>query len=140
MTQTQRYLPFFGRLLIAVIFVLSGIMKVTAPGDTVNEIAAAGIPLAPVAYVIAILIELVGGLLLIVGYQTRWTALVVAVYCVVAALFFHNNFADQNQMINFLKNLAMTGGLLQIVSFGAGSFSLDARFGRDRQTETMRHA
>jgi putative oxidoreductase len=75
-----------------------------------------------------------------VGYQTRWAALILAVYCVLTALFFHNTFADQNQMINFLKNIAMTGGLLQVVSFGAGSFSLDARFARDRESPVMRHA
>ncbi len=136
----QRYLPFFGRLLIAFIFLLSGAMKVTAPGQTISEIASVGIPLAPVAYVLTILLEVGCGLLLVVGYQTRWAALILAVYCVVAALFFHNNFADQNQMINFLKNIAMTGGLLQVLSFGAGSFSLDARFARDRQSSVARHA
>lgn len=140
MTQTQTYLPFFGRLLIAFIFVLSGAMKIGAPADTINEIASVGIPMAPLAYVLTILVELGGGLLLLVGYQTRWAALVLAVFCVVAAAFFHNNFADQNQMINFLKNLAMTGGLLQVVSFGAGRFSLDARFARDHESDVMRHA
>lgn len=136
----QKYLPFFGRLLIAFIFLLSGAMKVTAPAGTINEIASAGIPLAPITYVLTVLLEVGCGLLLVVGYQTRWAALILAVYCVVAALFFHNNFADQNQMINFLKNIAMTGGLLQVVSFGAGSFSLDARFARDRESPVMRHA
>lgn len=138
MTQTQRYLPFFGRLLIAFIFVLSGAMKITTPGATIGEIASAGIPMAPVAYILTVVLEVGGGLMLIVGFQTRWAALALAAFCVVAALFFHNNFADQAQMINFLKNIAMTGGLLQVVSFGAGSFSLDARFGRDRPM--FRHA
>ena len=69
-------------------------------------------------------------MLLIVGYRTRLVALVVAVFTVGAAIGFHSNFADQNQLIHFLKNIAITGGLLQIVAFGAGAFSLDNRLGK----------
>jgi putative oxidoreductase len=66
------------------------------------------------------------------GYGVRIASLVMAVYCVVTAMFFHQNFADQDQMIQFLKNVMIAGGLLQITRFGAGAFSLDARFGRVR--------
>jgi putative oxidoreductase len=82
-----------------------------------------------VSYAGAVAVEVVGGILLVLGYQTRVVALVVAAYSVAAAVGFHTDFADQNQMIHFLKNLAVAGGLLQIVSFGAGAFSLDARRG-----------
>ena len=64
------------------------------------------------------------------GYRARVVSVAMAVFCVVTALFFHHNWADQNQMIHFLKNVMMAGGLLQITYFGAGAFSLDARLGR----------
>jgi putative oxidoreductase len=116
-----------GRILIAVLFLLSGFGKIAAPAMTQGYIAAAGLPAPLLGYLIAIIVEIGGGLLLVIGYQTRIVALVVAAFTVAAALAFHNNFADQNQMIHFLKNIAVTGGLLQVAAFGAGSFSLDAR-------------
>jgi putative oxidoreductase len=121
------YLPLLGRLLLAAIFLLSGVNKLFAPGPTQAYIAAAGLPLPLVAYIVALVVEIGGGVLLVVGYRTREVALALALFTVVAALGFHNNFAEQNQMIHFLKNLAIAGGLLQIVAFGAGSISLDAR-------------
>ena len=119
--------PAFGRLLIAVIFLLSGIGKIFAPEATQAYIAAAGLPLPVAAYAVAVLAEVGGGLLLLLGYQTRLAALGLAVFTFAAALGFHHNVADKIQMIHFLKNLAITGGLLQIFAFGAGGFSLDAR-------------
>jgi putative oxidoreductase len=83
-----------------------------------------------VSYAIALVVEVGGGLLLLLGYRTRLAALGLAIFSVAAAVGFHHNFADQNQMIHFLKNLAIAGGLLQVVTFGAGGFSLDARTGR----------
>ncbi len=121
------YVPAIGRLLIAVIFLLSGVGKVFAPGGTQAYIAAAGLPLPVVAYLIAVIVEIGGGVLLVLGYQTRVVAAILVVFTVAAALGFHNNFAEQNQMIHFLKNIAIAGGLLQVVAFGAGGFSLDAR-------------
>jgi putative oxidoreductase len=123
---TTRYLPFVGRVLIAVIFVLSGIDKVSAPTATQFYIAATGLPLPIVGYVLSVVLELGGGLLLVVGWQTRIVAAVIAAYCLVTAAMFHHAFADENQLINFLKNVAMAGGLLQVVAFGSGSFSLDS--------------
>lgn len=125
MTALTRYAPFLGRILIAVIFLFSGFGKIADPIGTQGYIAAAGLPLPLVAYVIAVLVEAGGGLLLLVGYQTRLAALALAIFSVAAALGFHHDFADQNQMIHFLKNLAIAGGLLQVVAFGAGAFSLD---------------
>lgn len=127
MTKFQAYLPALGRLLIAVIFVMSGISKLTNPAGTIGYIQSAGLPLPEVAYVVATAVELIGGLALIVGFKTRWVAAALAVFTVAAALGFHNNFADQNQMIHFMKNIAITGGLLQVVAFGAGAFALDSR-------------
>lgn len=116
-----------GRILIAVLFLLSGLGKIAAPTMTQGYIASVGLPAPFFGYLIAIIVEVGGGLLLVVGYQTRIVALIMAAFTVVAALVFHHNFADQNQMIHFLKNIAVAGGLLQVAAFGAGSWSLDAR-------------
>jgi putative oxidoreductase len=116
-----------GRLLIAVIFIMSGLGKIADPTGTQGYIAAAGLPAPLIAYLTAIVVELGGGVLLVLGYQTRIVALALATFTLAAALGFHNNFADQNQMIHFLKNISMMGGLLQVVAFGAGAFSLDGR-------------
>ncbi len=116
-----------GRLLIAVLFLLSGLGKVAAPAMTQGYIASAGLPVPLLGYLITIIVEVGGGLLLIIGFQTRIAALVLAAFTLAAALAFHNNFADQNQMIHFFKNMAILGGLLQVAAFGPGSMSLDAR-------------
>ena len=122
-----KFLPLLGRILIGAPFVMSGLGKLAAYGATVGYIAAMGLPVPPLAFVMAVLTELGGGLLLLSGYRARTVSLAMAVFCVVTALFFHHNFADQNQMIHFLKNVMMAGGLLQITYFGAGAFRLDAR-------------
>lgn len=121
------WVPLLGRVLLAVIFILSGVGKVFAPGQTQAYIAAAGLPLPLVAYIVALVVEIGGGVLLLIGYRSREAAVVLAIFTVAAALGFHNNFADQNQMIHFLKNLAITGGLLQVFAFGPGRLSLDKR-------------
>ena len=129
MFSETRFVPAIGRLLLAVIFLMSGIGKIAAPAATAGYIASAGLPAPYLGLIAAIIVEVGGGLLLLVGYQTRLAAIALGVFTVAAALAFHNNFADQNQMIHFLKNLAITGGLLQVAAFGAGSLSLDARRG-----------
>ncbi|QBR02245.1 DoxX family protein [Paraburkholderia pallida] len=125
-----KFLPLLGRILIGAPFLMSGLGKLAAYGATVGYIAAVGLPVPPLAFIVSVLIEAGGGLLLISGYRARPVAAAMAVFCVVTAMFFHHNFADQNQMIHFLKNVMMAGGLLQIAYFGAGAFSLDARAGR----------
>ena len=122
-----RYIPFAGRLLIGLPFALSGFGKLAAIGPTRQMIAAAGLPFPALALAVAITVELGGGLLLMAGYKARFVAAALAVFAIATALSFHANFADQNQMIHFLKNVMITGGLLQIVSFGAGALSIDNR-------------
>ena len=116
-----------GRILIAAIFLLSGGAKLAAPAGTIAYIQAAGLPLPPVAYGIAVATELGAGLLLVLGYRTRIVAAWLAVFSLATAFAFHHNLADQNQFIHFFKNVAMAGGLLQLVAFGGGRMSLDAR-------------
>lgn len=116
-----------GRILLAAIFVMSGAGKLADPAGTIAYIGAAGLPLGPIAYAAAVAAELGGGIALILGYRTRFAAAALALFSMLAALFFHSAFADQNQMIHFFKNIAMAGGLLQIVALGGGRLSVDTR-------------
>src|SRR5580698_2464442 len=122
-----RYLPFIGRLMIGLPFVMSGISKLGAYGATTGMISAVGLPFPPLAFAVAVAVELGGGVLLLAGYRVRFVATAMAVFALATAVSFHSNFADQNQMIHFLKNVMMAGGLLQIVAFGAGALSVDNR-------------
>jgi putative oxidoreductase len=124
---TTRYLPFIGRLMIGLPFAMSGLSKLDAYGATTGMIGAVGLPFPPLAFAIAVAIELGGGLLLIAGYRVRYVAATLALFSLATAMSFHSNFADQNEMIHFLKNVMMAGGLLQIVTFGAGALSVDNR-------------
>lgn len=116
-----------GRVMISAIFLLSGFSKLAAPAAMVGYIQSVGLPFPQLALAIAVAVEVAGGLALILGYRTRVVAAVLAVFSVATALGFHANLGDQNQFIHFFKNIAMAGGLLQLVVFGAGRFSLDAR-------------
>ena len=127
-TQTNNtYLPLAARLLMAAIFVMSGIGNIANPAGTIGYISAMGLPFPEVGLAVAIGIEVVGGLLLVAGLHTRQVALALAAFSVATGLIFHSAIGDQNQMIHLMKNLAMAGGLLQIAAFGGGALSLDAR-------------
>jgi putative oxidoreductase len=119
------YLSFIGRLLIGLPFAMSGLGKLAAYGPTTANIAAVGLPFPPLAFAVAVAVELGGGLLLVLGYRVRPVALALAAFSLATAVSFHSNFADQNQMIHFLKNVMMAGGLLQIAAFGAGAISIE---------------
>jgi putative oxidoreductase len=124
----SRYLPFIGRLFIGLPFLVSGLSKLAAYGPTIGLIASSALPLPPpLAYVGAVTVEIGCGLLIIAGYQTRIVAVVLALFCLATAAFFHTNFADPNQIFHFIKNLVMTGGLLQVATYGAGAISIDNR-------------
>ena len=127
MNTSTSFAPAIGRILLAAIFLISGFGKLADPAGTIGYISAVGLPLPEIGYAIAVIVEIAGGLLLIAGYQTRIAALALAVLTLAAGIFFHNDFADQNQLIHFLKNVAIVGGLLQVAAFGAGRFSVDAR-------------
>jgi putative oxidoreductase len=131
--ESNKYIPLLGRILIGVPFAMSGLSKLGAYAATVGYITAVGLPAPSLAYIAAVLIEIGGGVMLVTGYRVRPASLVMAVFSLATAFFFHNNFADQNQMIHFLKNVMMAGGLLQITAFGAGALSLDARFTPSRK-------
>ena len=113
------------RIFLGHIFLLAGISKIGAYEGTQGYMDAMGVPgtLLP----LVILLEIVGGLAIIVGYKTKWAAIALAAFSVVAAAIFHNNFADQTQMILFMKNIAIAGGFVLLAIHGAGAYSLDNR-------------
>lgn len=111
------------RILMAQIFLLAGLGKLGAYAATQDYMASMGIPGVLLPLVIAT--EIGGGLALISGFFTRWIALALAGFSIVSALIFHHNFSDQIQMIMFMKNFAMAGGLLLLHVYGAGPLSID---------------
>ncbi len=127
MSQISSIAAPLGRVLLSILFVFAGVGKIANPAGTIGYIASTGAPFPELGYGIALIVELGFGIALLVGFQARIVALVLAGFSIVTALMFHNNFADQIQMIMFLKNVTIAGGLLLVVAHGAGSLSLDAR-------------
>ena len=130
MNALNHYGPLASRILIALIFVFAGFGKITGFEGTVGYIASKGLPLPQLAAAGAIIIELGCGTMLVLGLKTRWTAAAMLIFTGLAALFFHNFWAvspdqAQNQMIHFMKNIAIMGGLLFVVINGGGPLSLD---------------
>lgn len=114
-----------GRVLIALIFFLSGINKIFAYAGTQGYMSAMGVPgeLLP----LVIIVEVLGGLAIIIGWQTRLAAFALAGFTIISAVIFHANFSDQMQFIMFMKNLAISGGLLFLVANGPGVLAVDNR-------------
>jgi putative oxidoreductase len=132
MGKVERYAPLVGRILLSVLFLLSGFGKITGWGTTAGYMASKGMPLVPFFLAMAILFELGGGLSVLFGFWARLGALALFVYLIPTTLIFHNFWAytgmeRQMNQINFLKNLAIMGGLLMVVAFGPGPLSVDAR-------------
>jgi putative oxidoreductase len=113
-----------GRLLLASLFILEGWSKVRGYAPAAAYMERYSVPGALLPAVIAL--ELGGGLLLAIGWQTRLVALALAVFCVLAALLFHADLAERSQLLHFEKDLAIAGGLLMLFAFGAGPYSVDA--------------
>jgi putative oxidoreductase len=131
----QNPLSLLGRFLVAILFVPAGIGKITGFTGAAGYIASKGLPLPQLGAVIAILVEVGVALLFLVGFKTRWSALVLALFTVAAGIFFHNYWAVpaeqvMMQQINFFKNLAIAGGLLSFAAWGGGDWSVDARLKR----------
>ena len=130
MNALNKFGPLVGRILIALIFVASGAGKIAGFDGTVGYIASKGLPLPQLAAIAAIFVELGGGLAVILGWKARWAAAAMLIFTASAAVIFHNFWgvpADQaqNQMIHFMKNISMMGGLLFVIIHGSGALSLD---------------
>lgn len=118
-----------GRILLGLLFVVSGFGKITGFAGTAGYMASKGMPMAEVLLVGAIAVELVGGLMLIAGFKARWAALAIAAFLVPTTLIFHNPLGPEGaaQMTQFLKNLSILGGMLVVAAFGPGAWSVDRR-------------
>jgi putative oxidoreductase len=116
-----------GRLFLASMFLLFGYGKITAFSGTAGYMSSLGLPGPSLATLIAIIVEIGGGLLVLIGYQTRLVALALAIYVLATAFIGHFQLGDLNQFQHFMKNMAILGGLLGFAAFGAGAYSLDAR-------------
>jgi putative oxidoreductase len=127
MSRRADLIALVGRVLLAAIFLTSGWGKLMNPGGTIQYFAGLHLPLPPVAYFVVVLVELGGGLAFLLGFRARWAALALAAFCVATAVMVHYHPGDRAQMINFWKNLAMAGGFLQVVAWGAGRWSVDRR-------------
>ncbi len=113
------------RVLLSAIFLYSGVNKILHPVATQQYMAAHGMLLTGLFMVAAIAIELAGGLSVLLGYKARWGAIALTLFLIPATLIFHTNFADQMQTIHVMKNLAILGGLLMVIQYGAGRISFD---------------
>lgn len=128
----QNPFSLLARLLMVALFLPAGLSKIGGFEGTVGYIASVGLPMANLGAVLAIAVEVLAPLALLVGWRTRWAALVLAVFTLVASVFFHNFWAmpaDQQfmQQLMFMKNIGVVGGLLALAAFGAGAWSLDER-------------
>jgi len=115
-----------GRFLLSAIFILSGLHKISAPGPTIAYITAGGLPFPAIAYAVSVVIELGGGACILLGLQTRLVGLIMAIFCLITGVMFHYHPGDDGQMINYMKNLCMAGGFLQLFAVGGGAFTIDA--------------
>jgi putative oxidoreductase len=130
-TQSNAYTSALGRVLLSAIFVLSGIGKLGAAEGTIGYIASVGLPFPALGYAAALAVEIGVGLALLAGFQTRLAAAILAAFSLATAFIFHNNLGDQMQMIHFMKNIAIAGGLLHVMSVAQAGFGVDAlRAGR----------
>lgn len=132
MESLKNPLSLLGRVLMSWLFIPAGFGKIAGFAGTVGYATSVGMPLPQVAIAVALVVELLGGIALLVGLKTRWVALALAGFTAVATFFFHNYWAlpaDQQMMqqLLFNKNVAVVGGLLAFAAFGAGAWSLDGQ-------------
>ena len=128
----QGFPMLIARILLALMFLLSGLSKFAGLEGTAGFIASKGLPMAQLLAIGAAVVETLGAVLLIVGWQARWGALALAAFTLIASLVFHNFWAlpageQMMEQLMFMKNIAVIGGLLTVFAFGAGTISLDQR-------------
>lgn len=131
-TSFQNVAALIGRVLLGLIFILSGFNKIGGFAGTAGYMASQGMPFASVLAVGAIVVELGGGLMLLAGWKARWAAAALFLFVIPATLIFHAFWAAdpaqaQNQFIHFMKNVSIMGGMLMVVAMGPGAFSVDER-------------
>ena len=120
-----KVLDLFGRVLISALFFLNGIFKINNYEGTIGWMESFGLP--GVLIIPAIALEIIGPILIVIGYKTKIAAATLSIFCIITALIFHNNLSDQMQLIAFMKNFALAGGFLFLVVNGAKGYCLDKR-------------
>jgi putative oxidoreductase len=124
-TAAMDWVALLGRGLMSAIFIHGGYVKAMTPTATMAYFSGVHLPMVGAAYALALLVEIGGGLVFLVGYRARLTALVLAAWCIATALVAHYHPESHEAMIHFLKNVCMAGGFLQVVAYGAGRISVD---------------
>jgi putative oxidoreductase len=129
MDSLKSYAQPLGRLLMSSLFIWAGFTKlfVFGPAGTAGYFASVHVPVPSIATWVVIAIEIIGGLMILVGFQTRWVALILAIFCLITGFGVHLPVGDQANMTNFYKNLVMAGGFLYVFAAGAGPLSIDNR-------------
>jgi putative oxidoreductase len=120
-------LALLGRVLMSAIFIQGGWGKLTHLAGTATYIGSHDLPLPYIAAIVAVVVELGGGLAVLIGLRTRIVAVVLALWCIATAMIAHYHPGDANQMIHFMKNVCMAGGFLILAAWGAGALSVDRR-------------
>lgn len=121
------WIALLGRLLLSAIFLQGGVNKLLAPTATIASFTKLGLIVPPLAYAIAVAVEIGGGAAVLLGWKARWAGLILAAFCIATAITAHYHPGDRGQMIHFMKNICMAGGFLQLFAYGAGRLSLDRR-------------
>ena len=122
---------FLGRVLLSTLFLVEGIGKISMQEDVIMYMEDYGVP--EILFVPAIILEILFPLLLIIGYKTKWTASILALFTFTVAIIFHTDFSEGMQMIFFLKDIAIAGGFMIIVAYGPGKISLDHYFNSKKE-------
>ena len=117
--------PLVGRLMIAFLFIMAGTNKIMNSEDTMAMMDGAGLPVTTFLLVVTIIIELLGGVLIAVGWYARFSATVIFLFLIPVTLVFHNPVTDPAEMTAFMKNLAIMGGLLYVTTYGPGNYSIN---------------
>ncbi len=124
-TTSRDWIALAGRILMSAIFIHGGVMKALAPAATMGYLAKQGLPMLGAAYALTLMVEIGVGVLFLVGFKARLTALILAVWCIATGMVAHYHPESREQMIHFFKNVGMAGGFLQVVAYGAGRLSID---------------
>ncbi|MGO9700113.1 MAG: DoxX family protein [Xanthobacteraceae bacterium] len=127
MDSLKTYLAALARLLMSSLFIWAGVGNLRNMSGTVDYLAHVNVPIPGVTAWIVMLIHLLGGLAILVGFKTRWAAIVLALFCLVTAFAIHLPVGDLTNMIMFYKNLVMAGGFIYVVAYGPGGISMDRR-------------
>jgi len=134
MESLRTYAAPLGRLLLSSLFIWAGYNKLFGFGaaGTAAYFADNGVPIPQASAWIAIIVELIGGIMILIGLQARWVALVLAIWCLVTGFGWHLPAGKMHDMIAFYKNMSMAGGFLYVFAFGAGALSVDRTMGTDK--------